>query len=153
MPTHLLHSGNEQAILFLGAIAVAVLIRFWRIVLTTFAFMVIVAALIVFSVILDLHVVHEVAVYLRNLVHEITGLPRPYPAGTERRRDTAFPADDRLTAARFRRQVAARRMTGMTRLVASPRLSGHQPGAKATGFTALGGSPLRSCRAFHSWRP
>ena len=81
MPTHLLHSGNEQAIIFLGAIAVAVLIRFWRIVLTGFAFMLIVAALIVFSVILDLHVVHEVAVYLRNLVHELTGLLGPCPAG------------------------------------------------------------------------
>jgi hypothetical protein len=75
VPTHLLHSGNEQAIAFLAAIAVAVVIRFWRIVLTTFALMLIVAALIVFSVILDLHVVHEVATYLRNLVHEITGLP------------------------------------------------------------------------------
>ncbi len=87
MPTHLLHSGNEQAIIFLGAIAVAVLIRFWRIVLTGFALMLIVAALIVFSVILDLHVVHEVATYLRNLVHEITGLtmsqtvPRRFHAG------------------------------------------------------------------------
>lgn len=79
MPTHLLHSGNEQAILFLGAIAVAVVIRFWRIVLTTFALMLIVVALIVFSVILDLHVVHEVAAYLRNLVHEITGLARRVP--------------------------------------------------------------------------
>lgn len=79
MPTHLLHSGNEQAILFLGAIAVAVVIRFWRIVLTTFALMLIVVALIVFSVILDLHVVHEVAAYLRNLVHEITGLARRAP--------------------------------------------------------------------------
>ena len=81
MPTHLLHSGNEQAIAFLAAIAVAVAIRFWHIVLTTFALMVIVAALIVFSVLLDLHVVHEVATYLRNLVHEITGLMRPCPAG------------------------------------------------------------------------
>ena len=79
MPTHLLHSGNEQAILFLGAIAVAVLVRFWRIVLTTFALMLIVVALIVFSVILDLHVVHELAAYLRNLVHEITGLTRRAP--------------------------------------------------------------------------
>ena len=87
MPTHLLHSGNEQVIIFLGAIAVAVLIRFWRIVLTGFALMLIVAALIVFSVILDLHVVHGVATYLRNLVHEITGLtmsqavPRRFHAG------------------------------------------------------------------------
>jgi hypothetical protein len=86
VPTHLLHSGNEQAILFLGAIAVAVVIRFWRIVLTTFALMLIVVALIVFSVILDLHVVHEVAAYLRNLVHEITGLAKARPAGAQRRR-------------------------------------------------------------------
>jgi hypothetical protein len=83
MPTHILHSGNEQAIAFLTVIAVAVVIRFWRIILTTFALMLIVAALIVFSVILDLHVVHEVATYLRNLVHEITGLIRLYPAGEE----------------------------------------------------------------------
>ena len=83
MPTHLLHSGNEQAIAFLAVIAVAVVVRFWRIVLTTMALMLIVAALIVFSVILDLHVVHEVATYLRNLIHEITGLPGPYPAGEE----------------------------------------------------------------------
>jgi hypothetical protein len=81
VPTHLLHSGNEQAIVFLAAIAVAVAIRFWRIVLTTFALMLIVVALIVFSVILDLHVVHEVAAYLRNLAHELTGLLGPYPAG------------------------------------------------------------------------
>lgn len=75
MPTHhLLHSGNEQAIFFLAVIAAAVAIRFWRIVVTGFALTLIVAALIVFSVILDLHVVHEVATYLRNLVHEITGL-------------------------------------------------------------------------------
>ena len=73
MPTHLLHSGNQQAIAFLTVIAVAVVVRFWRVVLTGFALMLIVAALIVFSVILDLHVVHEVATYLRNLVHEITG--------------------------------------------------------------------------------
>ena len=79
MPTHLLHSGNEQAIAFLAVIAVAVAIRFWHIVLTTFALLVIVAALIVFSVLLDLHVVHEVATYLRNLVHEITGLIKPWP--------------------------------------------------------------------------
>ena len=79
MPTHLLHSGNAQAIAFLGAIAVAVAIRFWRFVLTTFALLIIVAALIVFSVLLDLHVVHEVATYLRNLVHEITGLTRRAP--------------------------------------------------------------------------
>jgi hypothetical protein len=86
MPTHLLHSGNEKAIAFLAAIAVAVAIRFWRVVLTTFALMLIIAALIVFSVILDLHVVHEVATYLRSLVHELTGLrhaPRPYPAGED----------------------------------------------------------------------
>jgi hypothetical protein len=81
MPTHILHSGNEQAIAFLTVIAVAVIIRFWRIVLTGFALMLIVAALIVFSVILDLHVVHEVATYVRNLVHQITGLVRLYPAG------------------------------------------------------------------------
>jgi hypothetical protein len=74
VPTHLLHSGNEQAIIFLSAIAVAVIIKFWRIVLTGFTLMLIVAALIVFSVILDLHVVHEVATYVRNLVHSITGL-------------------------------------------------------------------------------
>ena len=85
MPTHLLHSGNEQAIAFLAVIAVAVAIRFWHIVLTTFALLVIVAALIVFSVLLDLHVVHEVATYLRNLVHEIAGLmgraPQAFFAG------------------------------------------------------------------------
>jgi hypothetical protein len=88
VPTHLLHSGNEQAIIFLSAIAVAVIIKFWRIVLTGFTLMLIVAALIVFSVILDLHVVHEVATYVRNLVHSITGLTTclkseqgPYPAG------------------------------------------------------------------------
>jgi hypothetical protein len=82
VPTHhLLHSGNEQAIAVLAVIAVAVVLRFWRIVLTTMVLMLIVVALIVFSVILDLHVVHEVATYLRNLVHELTGLGRPYPAG------------------------------------------------------------------------
>ncbi|HTR92619.1 MAG TPA: hypothetical protein VMI73_12850 [Trebonia sp.] len=81
MPTHLLHSGNQQAIAFLTVIAVAVVVRFWRVVLTGFALMLIVAALIVFSVILDLHVVHEVATYLRNLVHELTGLVGPCPAG------------------------------------------------------------------------
>jgi hypothetical protein len=77
MPTHLLHSGNEQAIAFLVAIAVAIAIRFWRLVLTTFALLVIVAALIVFSVLLDLHVVHDVATYLRNLIHDIAGLTGP----------------------------------------------------------------------------
>jgi hypothetical protein len=90
VPTHLLHSGNQQAIAVLAVIAVAVVVRFWRIVLTTFTLLVIIAALIVFSVILDLHVVHEVANYLRNLVHELTGLVRPYPAGVQRRRGTAF---------------------------------------------------------------
>ena len=54
-------------------IALALLVRFWRIVLTTFALLMIIAALILFSVILDVHVVQGVTTYLRNLVHLITG--------------------------------------------------------------------------------
>jgi hypothetical protein len=73
MPIHLQHSGNDQAVAFLIAIALALLVKFWRIALTTFALLMIIAALILFSVILDLHVVQEVTTYLRNLVHLITG--------------------------------------------------------------------------------
>jgi len=67
MPNHLLHSDGGQAIALLVFIVGGICARYWRITLSVVAALLICCALIALSVITDLHVAHQVTMYLRDL--------------------------------------------------------------------------------------
>jgi hypothetical protein len=67
MPIHLLHSDGGQAIALLVIIVGGICVRYWRITLSIAAALLISTALIALSVVTDLHIAHEVTMYLRDL--------------------------------------------------------------------------------------
>ena len=67
MPNHLLHSDGGQAIALLALIVGGICVRYWRITLSIVAAVFIGTALIALSVITDLHIAHQVTMYLRDL--------------------------------------------------------------------------------------
>ena len=67
MPIHLLHSDGGQAIAVLVVIVGGICVRYWRITLAIAAALLIGSALIALSVITDLHIAHQVTLYLRDL--------------------------------------------------------------------------------------
>jgi hypothetical protein len=67
MPIHLLHSDGGQAIALLALIVGGICVRYWRITLSILAALLISAALIALCVITDLHIAHQVTMYLRDL--------------------------------------------------------------------------------------
>jgi hypothetical protein len=73
MPSHLLHAGSDQAVIaFFAIIFTALCVRYWRITLTIVGALLLGAALIALSVIVDLHLIHEITSYLHSLGHLIT---------------------------------------------------------------------------------
>ena len=67
MPIHLLHSDGGQAIALFALIVGGICVRFWQITLSILAALLIGAALIGLSVVTDLHIAHQVSMYLRDL--------------------------------------------------------------------------------------
>jgi len=67
MPIHLLHSDGGQAIALFALIVGGICVRYWRIALSIVAALLICIALIALCVITDLHVAHQVTMYLRDL--------------------------------------------------------------------------------------
>ena len=67
MPNHLLHSDGGQAIALLALIVGGICVRYWRITLSIVAALFIGTALIALSVITDLHITHQVTLYLHDL--------------------------------------------------------------------------------------
>jgi hypothetical protein len=67
MPIHLLHSDGGQTITLFALIAGGICARYWRITLSIVAALLICTALIALSVITDLHLAHQVTMYLRAL--------------------------------------------------------------------------------------
>jgi hypothetical protein len=67
MPNHLLHSDGGQAIALLVLIVSGICVRYWRITLSIVAALLIGGVLIGLSVITDLHIAHQVTMYLRDL--------------------------------------------------------------------------------------
>ena len=67
MPNHLLHSDGGQTIALLVLIVGGICVRYWRITLSIAAALLIGTALIALSVITDLHIAHQVTMYLRDL--------------------------------------------------------------------------------------
>ena len=67
MPNHLLHSDGGQAIALLALIVGGICVRYWRVVLSIAAALLIGSVLIALSVIADLHIAHQVTLYLRDL--------------------------------------------------------------------------------------
>ena len=67
MPIHLLHSDGGQAIALFAVIVGGICVRYWQITLSIMAALLIGAALIALSVLTDLHIAHQVTMYLRDL--------------------------------------------------------------------------------------
>jgi hypothetical protein len=67
MPIHLLHSDGGQAIALFAVIVGGICVRYWRITLSILAALFIGTALIALSVIADLHIAHQVTLYLRDM--------------------------------------------------------------------------------------
>jgi hypothetical protein len=67
MPIHLLHSDGGQAIALFALIVGGICARYWQITLSIVAALLIGSALIGLSVITDLHIAHQVTMYLRDL--------------------------------------------------------------------------------------
>jgi hypothetical protein len=67
MPIHLLHSDGGQAITLFALIVGGICVRYWRITLSIAAALLIGTALIALSVITDLHITHQVTMYLHDL--------------------------------------------------------------------------------------
>jgi len=67
MPIHLLHSDGGQAFALFALIVGCICVRYWRITISIAAALLIGSALIALSVITDLHIVHQVTVFLRDL--------------------------------------------------------------------------------------
>src|ERR1700722_137467 len=67
MPIHLLHSDGGQAFALFAIIIGGICVRYWRITLSIAAALLIGSALIALSVITDLHIAHQVTMYLRDL--------------------------------------------------------------------------------------
>ena len=67
MPIHLLHSDGGQAIALFALIVGGICVRYWQITLSIAAALLICAALIALSVITDLHIAHQITMYLRDL--------------------------------------------------------------------------------------
>jgi hypothetical protein len=67
MPIHLLHSDGGQAFALFALVVGGICVRYWRIMLAIAAALLIGAALIALSVIADLHIAHQVSMYLRDL--------------------------------------------------------------------------------------
>ena len=67
MPNHLLHSDGGQTIALLVLIVGGICVRYWRITLSIAAALLISTALIALSVVTDLHIAHQVTMYLRDL--------------------------------------------------------------------------------------
>ena len=67
MPIHHLHSDGGQAIALFALIVAGICARYWRITLSIVAALLICCALIALSVITDLHVAHQVTMYLHAL--------------------------------------------------------------------------------------
>ena len=67
MPIHLLHSAGGQAFALFALIAGGICVRYWRIMLSIAAALLIGSAMIALSVITDLHVAHQVTMFLRDL--------------------------------------------------------------------------------------
>jgi hypothetical protein len=73
MPIHLLHSASDQAVIALfGIVFTGLCVRYWRVTLAILAALLIGAALIALSVIVDLHMIHGIAGYLHKLGDIIT---------------------------------------------------------------------------------
>ena len=64
---HLLHSDGGQAITLFALIVGGICVRYWRITLSIAAALLIGTALIALSVITDLHITHQVTMYLHDL--------------------------------------------------------------------------------------
>jgi hypothetical protein len=77
MPSHLLHSAHffsasDQALIALsGIVFTGLCVRYWRITLTILAALLLGAALIALSVVVDLHIIREITGYLHDLGHLI----------------------------------------------------------------------------------
>jgi hypothetical protein len=69
MPIHLLHSDGGQAVTLFALIVGGICARYWRITLSIVAALLICGALIALCVITDLHIAHQVSMYLRDLGH------------------------------------------------------------------------------------
>jgi hypothetical protein len=67
MPIHLLHSDGGQAIALFALIVGGICVRYWHITLSILAALLIGTALIALSVVTDLHIAHQVTMYLRDL--------------------------------------------------------------------------------------
>ena len=67
MPIHLLHSDGGQAIALFALIVGGIFVRYWRITLSIMAALFIGTALIALGVIADLHIAHQVTLYLREM--------------------------------------------------------------------------------------
>ena len=67
MPIHLLHSDGGHAFAVFALIVGGICVRYWRVMLSIAAALLIGSALIALSVITDLHVAHQVTMYLRDL--------------------------------------------------------------------------------------
>jgi hypothetical protein len=71
MPVHLLHSGDDQAIALLVIIFAGLWARHSRIARAVITALFICAGLIALTVIVDLHILHQVTGYLTKLGHII----------------------------------------------------------------------------------
>jgi hypothetical protein len=71
MPVHLLHSGDDQAIVLLVIIFGALCARRWHITRAVVTALLIGAGLISLTVIVDLYILHQIAGYLTKLGHII----------------------------------------------------------------------------------
>jgi hypothetical protein len=67
MPIHLLHSDGGQAIALFAVIVGGICVRYWQITLSIMAALLIGTALIALSVLTDLHIAHQVTMYLHDL--------------------------------------------------------------------------------------
>jgi hypothetical protein len=73
MPSHLINAGSDQVVIaFFAVIFTALCVRYWRITLAILGALLLGAALIALSVIVDLHIVHEITGYLHSLGRMIT---------------------------------------------------------------------------------
>jgi hypothetical protein len=83
MPSHLFSSASDQAVIALfGIVFAGLCVRYWRIMRTILAALLLCAALIALSVIVDLRIIHEITGYLHHLGHHITMPFSPMPGAT-----------------------------------------------------------------------
>jgi len=72
MPVHLFLSTDDQVVMaFFAVVFTGICVRYWRITLAVLAGLLIGAGLIALSVIIDLHIIHDITAYLHDVGHTL----------------------------------------------------------------------------------